>query len=89
MDEMKKSGLQQLDDSEVAEISGGFLFDTKNMGTDYDGYRRYEVLDDNGDVVRGFRDWIDACDFAEEHGYSDRWLTWEQVQKLRSTGSPD
>lgn len=89
MADMKKDDLQQLDDSEIAEISGGYLFDTKNMGTDYDGYRRYEVLDDKGDVVKGFRDWGDACDFATENGYSDTWLTWEQVQRLRSTGSPD
>ena len=88
MDETK-NGLQQLNDSEIAEISGGYLFDTKDMGTDYDGYRRYEVLDDNGDVVQGFRDWADACDFATENGYSGRWLSWGQVQKLRSTGSPD
>ena len=87
---MSGEPLKKLDDNQVEEVAGGYIFDSGELdGWDFPGVTPWEVLDDKGAVVARFNHPGEAYDFAATNGYSTEHLNWKQVQKLRNTGSPN
>lgn len=85
---MSNETLKKLDDSQVEEIAGGYVFDSGEISYWTEcGATPWEVLDDKGDVVARFSHPGGAVDYAAANGYSIEHLNWKQVQKLRETGS--
>ena len=85
---MGDNPLKPLDDGQVEDVAGGYLFDTYELNGDYTTLQKpFEVVDDKGNVVRRFWSTDDARQFAKENGYSTDWISLEQLQKLRETGS--
>lgn len=82
---MKNTDKKFLNLDHLENISGGYLFDitSKHAG------RNIEVIDDKtGDVVAVFRpyeEW-EARKFAQDHGLSTEYITWDQVRMLRVKG---
>ena len=100
----EKKITQQLNDRELEETAGGYLFDASVLYK-YD-VLPWQVLDKNGKVVGRFRTREEAMKTDQKYaltvdftpadlasgnlsGLRTRELTWEQVQKLRETGKPD
>ena len=85
---MSDNPLKPLDDEQIEGVAGGYLFDAYELE---DGYtllwKPYQVIDNKGDVVGRFGSTADAQKFAEKNGYSTTWINWDQLQKLRETGS--
>ena len=79
--------LHELDDAQTEKVAGGYLFNASVLAEDHDP-EPWQILDDQGDVVARWanREW--AVIMAGLDGYSAEELTWEQVQRLRETGSP-
>ena len=67
---------------ELNQVNGGGIFPYAN----YDlNCVVFEVIDDKtGDVMARFYDeFEEACDFADNHGTSCYFMTWDEVSKLR------
>jgi hypothetical protein len=86
---MSGEPLKKLDDGQVEEVVGGYIFDSTELTGWPPGPQPWEVLDDKGDVVARFHHPGEAADFAAANGYSTEHLDWSQVQKLRNSGSPN
>ncbi len=86
---MSDNPLKPLDDGQVEDVAGGYLFNAYDLETGpWRLEKPYEVIDDNGDVFERFASHVDAKKFAQQNGYSTDWLNWPQLQKLRETGNP-
>ena len=85
---MSGEPLKKLDDGQVEEVAGGYIFDSCELNDWYPTPQAWEVLDAKGDVVARFNHPSEAKEFAEANGYSAEKLSWSQVQKLRNSGSP-
>ena len=71
----------KLTEEELKEAGGGYIFETD------DGY---EVIDDNtGEVLRSGLKYIQAVSYCNNWGVGTRILNWQQLNKLRETGSID
>ena len=85
---MSDNPLKSLDDEQIEGAAGGYLFDTYELEGGYSCLRKpFEVVDDKGEVIGRFWSSDDAKQFAKEKGLSTDWITLEQLQKLRETGS--
>ena len=83
---MGDNPLQPLNDEQVEGAAGGYLY---FAGDEYGVFNRWEVIDDKGDVVTRFSQKSDASIYAWNHNLSYQEITWEQLEKLRKTGSID
>ena len=72
----------------LGEISGGYIYNS-NYESAWFGDWPWEVLDKKGNVVARMATREYAKKAAKEFGYSTKELSWDQVQRLRETGSPD
>ena len=79
--------LSKLSDGQVEGIAGGYIFNSKVLTEGYDP-NPWEILDEKGDVVDRWDTKEMAERIASGRGFSTEELTWEQVIKLRETGSP-
>lgn len=87
---MSGKPLRKLDDNQVEEIAGGYIFDSGELnGWSFPTVNAWEVLDAKGDVVARFNHPSEAWEFAEANGYSTERLDWNQVQKLRNSRNPN
>lgn len=86
---MANKVLDSVSNGQLEGVAGGYIFDSSVL-THYPNVDNtpWEVLDDKGNVVTRRSDGEYAWNYALKHGYSTEILTWEQVQKLRETGSP-
>lgn len=78
MSEEKK----ELTQGDIAEVSGGFLFDAHGCGHDH---LAYEVIGNKGEILGSFNNKEDAADFAKSKNISTRELNWSQLDSLRKT----
>ena len=86
---MSNNPLKPLDDGQVEDIAGGYLFNAGHLVTGpWKLNTPYEVIDDKGDVVERFKSVSAAEKYAEENGYDTNWLSPSQLQALRDTGNP-
>ena len=100
----EKKMTQQMNDKELEDISGGYLFNASVL-YEYD-VLPWQVLDRHGVVVGRCKTREEAVKMDQKYALSvdftpadlasgdlsilkARELTWEQVQKLRETGKPD
>jgi len=83
MHQMGDDQLKPLGDEQVEAVTGGYIY---FAGGD-DFYKRWEVIDGNGDVVARFGFFEEVVDYAESIGQNYFEITWEQLQRLRKTGS--
>ena len=71
----------KLSEEELKEAAGGYIFETD------DGY---EVIDDHtGEVLNSGLKYIQAVVYCNDFGIGTRELNWQQLNKLRETGSID
>ena len=85
---MADKSYKKIDESDLKKVSGGYVFDTKQLLDNPDERRRYESLDSKGNVLARFATEEEAKIHAQAYGQSTTSLTWEQLQRLRETGSP-
>lgn len=79
------NGLDKLSDKDLDEVAGGYLLLRETSGMHHD-----EVIDDKtGDVLeKGLWMGYDECNArADAWGVSHRHITWEELFRLRETGS--
>ena len=66
---MSDNPLKPLDDGQVEDVAGGYLFNANDLETS--GIWRldkpYQVIDDKGDVVTRFNSHVDAKNFAKDN----------------------
>ena len=86
---MEDKVMNKLTDEQLEGVAGGYIFDASVL-TPYPNvdYAPYQVLDDKGNVVAAWDRFDVAWEDARQRGLSQHILSWEQVQKLRETGSP-
>ena len=78
-------GLDDLD-----EVSGGYIVDSYTGGVQRCNINRFWAVNDkDGSVVGYGAYWRNAADVARKHWQSDQMITWDQLQRLRQTGSID
>ena len=82
---MDNGSLKSIDEEKLDGIAGGYIFDSTELSSR--AWPAWEVLDADGNVVA--RECIreDAEKTAKKLGLSTQKLNWNQVQKLRETGS--
>ena len=85
---MNDKSLKGLGDGQLNEVAGGYIFDASVLTPNGSDLYPWEILDWNGNVVERCASYVWAECMAAERGYSCEELTWEQVVKLRETGSP-
>ena len=83
---MSDNPLRPLSDEQVEGAAGGYLY---YAGDEYGVFNRWEVIDDKGDVVERFSLPTDAAIYARRNNLSYQEITWEQLERLRKTGSID
>ena len=81
---MSDKPLQRLDDEQVEEVAGGYLYCASDESDD----RHWQVLDKNGDVVERFASYYDAYYYANKNGYTANEINSNELAKLKSTGWP-
>lgn len=86
---MADKSLKKIDESDLQEISGGYIFDTKQLCPNPVWEERYEIIDSKGRVVGTTGTPYVAEMKANQMGENTIYLNWEQLQRLRETGSPD
>lgn len=80
---MSDSQLKPLDDEQVEGVAGGYVYySAESSFSD-----QWQVIDDKGAVICSHAFWEDAERCARDRGFSDREITWEELQRLRETGS--
>lgn len=79
--------LKEIGDEGLEDVAGGYIFDSSAISWVEDA--PWEVLDKKGGVVARMSTRDRAEKVAKEFGYSTKELNWDQVQRLRETGSPD
>ena len=88
MDEIRK---EKLSEEDLKKVAGGYVFNASVLNPDDEA--PWQVLDQNGKEVARWKDyyWALIMDKFEDYspGGNPIELTWEQVQRLRETGSPD
>ena len=73
----------KLNDDELTGVSGGAIFDARNInGSDKD--KPFEVIDDRGNAIDRFANEGDARKFAREKGLGEYSIDWNEVMKRRS-----
>ena len=85
---MEARDSKKMDGSDLKEVNGGYIFDTKEICEFPIKDRRWEIIDSKGDVVDAAPYLTQAFKRAEERGENIHVLNWEQLQKLRETGNP-
>ena len=85
---MNDKAMNVLSDEQLEGVSGGYIFDASVLTPNGSDLYPWEILDWNGNVVDRCASYVWAENLALERGYSCEELTWEQVQRLRETGSP-
>ena len=86
---MDDKTLSPLDDSQAEGAVGGYIFDSSVLTQPpLHDESPWEVLDYQGNVVVRFSEYEFAHDYAWDHNLNTDVLNWDQVQKLRETGSP-
>lgn len=73
----------KLNDDELAGVSGGAVFDARNISGS-DKNNPFEVVDDRGNVVGRFSNEGDAKKFAREKGLGEYSIDWNEVMRRRS-----
>ena len=78
---------RKLTDQELQEVSGGYIYDN---GEDYEPENeRYFILDNSGNIIRRYGGKPSALLYCQHNEINRRFLTYEQWQRLKKTGSPD
>lgn len=87
---MDGKALENLGDENLDEVAGGYIFNAQQLNSfgSPGYYWPWEVIDSKGNVVVSSDTREGAVYSAEKRGLSTTELTWEQLQKLRETGSP-
>lgn len=85
---------QKLNDQELRETSGGYIFYNTDFRPNGGANTPWEVIDKKGNVVCKTYDKETAEKIDKAFRYSNimgktRELTWQELNKLRETGSPD
>ena len=83
---MDDDALKAIGDEKLDEIAGGYIFDSSVLSPSSYSWP-WEVLNDKGCVVARLISKEDAEKVAKAFGLTTQELDWEQVQKLRETGS--
>lgn len=81
---MSDNPLQPLGDGQVEGVAGGYLY---YAGANNSFFDRWEVIDDKGDVVSRHAYYDHAKSYADYLGINSQEITWEELQRLRETGS--
>ena len=81
---MEPKSFNKLDDENISKVSGGYIFDTAALGG-FDPAMRWEVIDENGDVIGTTVSKMGAETLAKYNNQSDVEITWEELQKLRAS----
>ena len=72
----------KLNDDELEAVSGGAVFDARNIiGSDKNN--PFEVVDDRGNVIGRFPNEGDAKKFAEDKGLGKYSIDWNEVLRRR------
>jgi hypothetical protein len=86
---MADKSFKKIDESDLEKVNGGYIFDTNQICECANPDIRFEVIDSKGNVIDRLRSEVDAKMLARYHGEKFTSLSWEQLQRLRETGSPD
>ena len=81
---MEPKSFNKLDDENLSQAAGGYIFDTAALGG-FDPAMRWEVIDENGDVIGTTVTKQGAETLANYNGLSPVELTWPELQKLRAS----
>ena len=85
---MADKSFKKIDESDLENVNGGYLFNTRQLCDNPRWDEQFEVIDSKGNVVGKGPTGYDARDIAIEKGESTTFLTKEQLQRLRETGNP-
>ena len=80
--------LKGIGDEGLDDIAGGYIFNASELNNGYDR-EPWEVLNKKGTVIARLTTRERAERVAKDFGLSKTELSWEQVQRLRETGSID
>ena len=73
----------ELPDEMLDEVAGGYIFYNADRVN-----RRWDVINDsNGNVIASVFHEQDAKNLASANGHSQKELSWDELSRLRSTGS--
>ena len=84
--------LHIINDEELKDVSGGYIYDTGTIAFDRNGngYHKYEAIDDKtGAIIQIAKSYREAFDIAEQHNVSTAGISLDQINRLRETGSLD
>ena len=81
---------KKLDNEELKDVNGGYIYDTKSFFFDENGYGhyKYEVIDDvTGEVLYNAESYQEAFLYAGQRAISWDEISLDQLNRLRETGS--
>ena len=78
---------KRLSKEDLDKVAGGYIFNASEFYEVTEPFP-WEILDSKGNVIDRWDTKHAAEWMAEWYGESTVELTWEQVQRLRETGSP-
>ncbi|MBR0410183.1 MAG: hypothetical protein IJI25_04145 [Eubacterium sp.] len=85
---MAAKSFKEIDEAVLQGVSGGYVFDTMEICREPNFTNRFEVINSTGEVIATSPYSSTAERMAMEKGESSEHLSWEQLQRLRETGSP-
>ena len=86
---MAAKSFKEIDEANLQGVSGGYVFDTAELCSNPNVPDRFEVINSKGEVIAKAPYPGVAERIAKERGESSEQLSWERLQRLRETGSPD